>query len=100
MEGGLLPLFRCKFYLVVASTEVVQKLCQFFLTMGPDDESIIYISEPACRFVCLLFYPFLLKILHEKNLQLPEKVVSPLLLRPFVRGTVHQNRNMWTSVRV
>jgi len=33
----------------VEFTEVVQKFCQFFLTMGPDDESIIYISEPAYR---------------------------------------------------
>jgi len=34
--------------------------------MGPDDERIIYISEPTYRFVCRLFYCFLLKILHEK----------------------------------
>ena len=32
--------------------------------MGPDDESVIYISEPAYGFVCHLF--FLLKIFHEE----------------------------------
>ena len=36
-----------KLYLVVESTEVVQKFYHFFLAMGPDDESVIYISEPA-----------------------------------------------------
>ena len=55
--------FHCKLYLVVDSMEVVQKFCQFFLAMGPDDERI---SEPAYRFVDRLFYCFLLKILHEK----------------------------------
>jgi len=44
--------FHCKLYLVVESIEVVQKFCQFFLAMGPDDENIVYISEPAYRFVC------------------------------------------------
>ena len=58
--------FHCKLYLVVESVEVVQKFCQLFLATGPDDESIIYISEPAYRFVCRLFYCFLLKILHEE----------------------------------
>ena len=47
--------FHCKLYLVVESIEVVQKLCQFFLAMGPDDEHIIYTSEPAYRFVSRLF---------------------------------------------
>jgi len=46
--------FHCKLYLFVESIEVVQKFCQFFLTMGPDDERITYISEPAYRFLCLL----------------------------------------------
>ena len=35
-----------------------------------------------------------------RNSQLPEKVVSPLPSRPFVRRIVHQNRNMWMVVRV
>ena len=35
-----------------------------------------------------------------RNLQLQEKMVSPLLPRPFVRRTIHQNRNMWMLVRV
>ena len=40
--------------------------CHLFLALGPDDESVIYISEPAYRFVCHLFYCFLRKILHEE----------------------------------
>ena len=32
---------HCKLYLIVASVEVVEKFCQFFLVMGPDDERII-----------------------------------------------------------
>ena len=28
--------FRCELYIVVASTEVVKKFCQFFLASGPD----------------------------------------------------------------
>ena len=48
--------FQYKLYLFVESVEVVQKFCQFFLAMGPDDKSIIYISEPAYRLVCRLFY--------------------------------------------
>jgi len=52
--------FHCKLYLVVESTEVVQKFCQFFLAMGSDDKSIIYISEPAYRLMCRLFYLILL----------------------------------------
>jgi len=56
----------CKLHLVVESIEVVQKFCQFFLAMGPDDESVIHISEPAYRFVCHLFYCLILKTLHEE----------------------------------
>jgi len=50
----------------VESIEVIQKLCQFFLAMGSDEESVIYVSEPAYRFVYRLFCWFLLKILHEE----------------------------------
>ena len=57
--------FHCKLYLVVESIEVVQKFFQFSLAMRPDDESIIYISELAYRFVCGLSYCFLLKILNQ-----------------------------------
>jgi len=35
----------------VESIEVVQKFCQFFLAMGPDDECIIYISVCWFRYV-------------------------------------------------
>jgi len=38
----------------VKSIEVVQKLCQLSLAVGPDDRSVIYVSEPTCRFVCHL----------------------------------------------
>jgi hypothetical protein len=47
--------FHCELYLVVESSEVVQKFCQFFLAMGPNDKSVMYIPEPASRFVCCLF---------------------------------------------
>ena len=43
--------FHCKLFLVVESDEVVLIFCQFFLAMGPNDESVIYISEPRYRFV-------------------------------------------------
>jgi len=65
MESGLL-LFPLETVSVVESTEVVQKFCQVFLAMGPDEESVIYISELAYRSVCRLFYCFLLKIVHEE----------------------------------
>ena len=56
IEGGLFFFFYCKLYLVVESIEVVQKFCRFFLAIEPDEESAIYIYEPAYRFVCRLFY--------------------------------------------
>ena len=46
---------HCELYLVVESTEVVQKFYQRFFAMGPDEENVVYISEPAYRFVCHLF---------------------------------------------
>ena len=45
--------FHCELNICVESFEVVQEFCQFFFAMGPD-ESVLYISEPACMFVCRL----------------------------------------------
>jgi hypothetical protein len=49
------PIVNCILFLVVKFIEVIQKFCQLFLAMEPDDESVVYISEPAYRFVCRLF---------------------------------------------
>jgi len=54
MEGGLF-FFHCELNICVESIEVVQKFCRFFSAMGPDDESVIYISGPAYRFLYCLF---------------------------------------------
>jgi len=32
--------------------------CQLFLAVGPDEKSVIYISEPASMFLCQLFWYF------------------------------------------
>jgi len=77
---------------------VVQKLCQFFLAIGPDDESIIYISEPAYRFVYCLFYCFLLKS-SMKKFTITGESGGPITT-PSVCRTVHQYRNMWMLVHV
>jgi len=50
----------------IIKSVAVQKFCQCFLATGPDDESVIYLYEPAYRFVYRLFYYSLLKILHEE----------------------------------
>jgi hypothetical protein len=42
---------HCEMYFAVKSIEVVQKFCQSFFAMGPDDESVVYISELPHRFV-------------------------------------------------
>jgi len=48
--------FHCELNILVKSNEVVQKFCHPFLAMWPNDESVIYMSEPAYRFVCCMFY--------------------------------------------
>ena len=58
---ALFFLFHCKLFLVVESDEVVLIFCQFFLAMGPDDESVFYISEPGYRFVCCCSVAFFSK---------------------------------------
>jgi hypothetical protein len=36
--------FHCELNICVESIDVVQKFCQFFSGMGPNDKSVIYIS--------------------------------------------------------
>jgi hypothetical protein len=85
---------------MMESVEMVQKFYKLFLTMVPNDEGIIYVYEPAYRFVCCLFNNFLLKVFQEDNWRLLGTVVSPLPPRQFVRRIVLQSRNMWRLARV
>jgi len=47
--------FHCELNICLKSIQVLQKFCQLFLAMGPDDEGVIYISEPAYRFLTTVF---------------------------------------------
>jgi hypothetical protein len=53
--------FHHELYVVVQSIEMVEEFCKFFLSMWPDNEGVVCISEPTCRFVCCLFYGCLSK---------------------------------------
>ena len=98
MEGGLF-FFHCNLYLVVESIEVVQKF-SVFLGHGARWRKChlnIWTSIQVCVLLILLLSsqnpPW-------RNSQLSEKVVSPLICRPFARRIVHENSNMWMLVHV
>jgi len=92
--------FHCERYLFVESTEVVQKFCQLFLAVRPDNESVIYISEPAYTFVCRVFYCFLPKILHEEIHNYRRKWCAHCYPVRLFLIAVHLNGNIWMLVRV
>ena len=82
------------------SSELVHKFCQFFLVVGPGDESVIYISEPAYRLCASCSIAFFSKTSMKKftiAVESGEPIATPTV---FFRRTVHQNRSMWMLVRV
>ena len=47
--------FHCKLYLVVESIEVVQKFCQRFLAVRPDESIVTYLNQLIGLFVACSF---------------------------------------------
>jgi hypothetical protein len=61
MEGGLFYfsivnwIFIWNPFWCFISIQVLQNFCQLFSVMKPDDEGVVYISEPAYRFLTTVF---------------------------------------------
>jgi hypothetical protein len=86
-EAAFFFFFRCELNILVKSSEEVQKFCHLFLAMGPDDESVIYMSEPAYRFVCCMFYS---KPTHTNFYLLQDSHHLPANKQPVLDSLIHR----------